>query len=305
MPRLVLALVTIAVIACSPASKPVPQSKSPTNAQPQTTSELIKAVSPSVVQIFVFITDFSTTRPIPPDHQSCFALGGGKRCIVGTGFLIDEQGDVITANHVAQYVQKVIRELESSGIHSRSEIGVNVPNIDTPQLVVSSGTAGFPAVLMAADPAHDLAAYRPFRNPFNHMAMIEGLHGTDMAPTATVARLAVDRAEDGEAIFACGYPLGEAGLVTTSGNIASAWKSEVLKNAQQNGRSILTDTYWVDLRVNPGNSGGPMFRSSDHTVLGMIVEQTPSLGSVGIAVPAKYIAEFSRNLASQPTPQQP
>jgi S1-C subfamily serine protease len=73
------------------------------------------------------------------------------------------------------------------------------------------------------------------------------------------------------------------------GAIASAWKTESLITATAAGFSRPAEVYLVDLRINPGNSGGPIFRRDDQAVLGMAVE---SKGSLGVVVPAKYIAQF-------------
>jgi len=106
----------------------------------------------------------------------------------------------------------------------------------------------------------------------------------------------VKRPRDGEEIFACGFPFGEPGLVTTSGAIASAWKTDLLIAAKAAGVVETVETYWADLRINPGNSGGPVFRTSDQSVLGMAVEFK---GTLGVVVPAKYIAEFLKAHAIQ------
>ncbi len=292
MSRFTPALLMVVLSTCSPASRSIPPGRavaSKSVAIQQTTTELINAVSPSVVQIMIVISGQTGPTPVlPRELQDCFA---------------DDAGDVITASHVAQDVQKAIQLLAQAGVRAQVTIGVKMPNVETEHLIIHSGTAGFPAVLLSIDPIHDLAAYRTLNNPLNGIRpMIGDDKGTDLAPTkATAAHIAKSRAQDGEAIVACGYPFGEPGLVTTSGTIASAWKSDMLMTSQIVGKPTSIETYWVDLRVNPGNSGGPIFRMEDRSVLGVVVELH---GSMGIAVPAKYITEFSHNLAAQTTPTQ-
>jgi S1-C subfamily serine protease len=59
-----------------------------------------------------------------------------------------------------------------------------------------------------------------------------------------------------------------------------------------NGITQQSETYTLDLRINHGNSGGPLFSTDDGSVLGIIVEISPTTieNGVAFAVPAKYIA---------------
>ena len=163
--------------------------------------------------------------------------------------------------------------------------------METPQITVASGSQDFEAQVIATNPAHDLALIRPLINPFAHMPITFGGPGAKNFPQtkAKFATLAVIRAKDSDSIFACGYPFGESGLVTTMGTIASAWNTQVLLRAEAAGFGFPQQVYNVDLRINPGNSGGPIFRASDGVVVGVAVQ---SLGSLGIAVPAKFVGEF-------------
>ncbi|GAC1665156.1 MAG: hypothetical protein NVS9B4_20760 [Candidatus Acidiferrum sp.] len=112
----------------------------------KSTSDLIELVRPAVVQIYVRITDPKGPRESLPGSkpvQDCF--GGKPVCIVGTGFFINDAGDVVTASHVAADVQQIIQILETNGISASAAIGVSIPNIETKNLIVASGTVGFPA----------------------------------------------------------------------------------------------------------------------------------------------------------------
>jgi len=285
--------VLAAVIFCPVSTSGTPQ---------KNTAKLIEPVRPAVVQVIVRITDGPPPEPLPVSGpvQGCFAVTK-TRCVVGTGFFINDTGDVVTASHVADEVQRIIQELGANGIHARATIGVSMPNVQTKNLTVASGTIGFPATLIATDAEHDIAAFRPTTNPFTNMPKTFAGPGAAGLPQTKAAfvHLAVDRPRDGEEIFACGFPFGEPGLVTTSGAIASAWKTEILLTARAVGKTFPVEAYWVDLRINPGNSGGPILRMGDQTVLGMVVELK---GSLGIVVPAKYIAEFLKSHDIRSTP---
>lgn len=269
--------------------------KSPTT---KSTADLVDLVRPSVVQVAVELTPLDPRSAIPSPLDQCFR--GGAICVVGTGFLVNSTGDVVTASHVANGiqgnaqalgVQQIIQMLEANGIHAEPRIAVSIPNVETSHLTVASASQLFPATLVAADAEHDIAVFHATVNPFTDMPKTFGGSGTAglSQAKARFVHLALKRPRDGEEIFACGFPFGESGLVTTSGAIASAWKSETLSTAKATVRPLPVDIYQVDLRLNPGNSGGPVFRMQDQAVLGMAVELK---GNLGIVVPAKYIAEF-------------
>jgi S1-C subfamily serine protease len=267
-------------------------------------ADAIEAVRPAIVQVAIRITGISSPAPFPLGQsvQDCFQSHNGI-CVVGTGFFVNDSGDVITAGHVGNDVRQIIETLNAHEIHAIVLIGVSLPNFESNHLTVASGTQVFPATLTATNAEHDIAIFHTTDNPFTNMRPLIGGPGAAAypPPTVTFLHLALTKPRDGDEIFACGFPFGEPGLVTTSGALASAWKSETLMTAQAAGLSdtTLTDTYWVDLRVNPGNSGGPIFRMRDHAVLGIVVE---GKGSIGVVVPAKYVADFLKSRTIQWTP---
>jgi S1-C subfamily serine protease len=273
----------------------------------QNAANEIDIVRPAIVQVSIRITDINRPQvlPVPKPIDDCFRENYGT-CVLGTGFFVNADGDVVTACHVANDVQQIIQTLGANGVHAIAIIGVNLPNFESKHLTVSSSTQIFPSTVTAVDPKRDLATFHPANNPFTNMRKFVGGPGAVGYPEAKAdfLRLGISRPRDGDEILACGFPFGESGLVTTAGAIASAWKTEVLLTAKAAGLSDSTETYWVDLRINPGNSGGPVVRIHDHAVLGIVVE---SRGSLGMVVPAKYIVDFLKtnaikcNLAGEST----
>jgi S1-C subfamily serine protease len=260
---------------------------------------LIDAVRPSVVQIVVRVQGRS-----PAEYDSCF--NGNTSCVAGTGFLVNSGGYAVTAFHVVEgYVgvgrdgkpelhpgtNEVIAAAEKSGTHAELKIGLAIPNIETRQLTVASSTRYFSAKVVATDPAHDLALIQASGNPFTSMPRTFAGPGSEGLPKATAKAVSISttRPSDGEDIFGCGYPLGSYGLISTPGTIASAWNSQVLLRAAAAGFSHPIEVYEVDLRENPGNSGGPVFRTADQAVIGVDVQ---SYGNLAMAVPAKFVAAF-------------
>jgi len=215
---------------------------------------------------------------------------------------VNSNGDVVTALHVADgYIDKngqqipgarqILDELSKSGIESEIVIGVSLPNVESTRINIAAGTSYYSADIATIDASHDLALIRPRLNPFTHMRPIFGGPDAVDIPKQAVSYVtfSVARPKDAEEIFACGFPLSQHGLVTTLGYIASAWNSRVLLRAEAAGFNYPTEMYIIDLRINPGNSGGPVFKTSDHSVIGTAVE---SFGNLGIVVPAKFITAF-------------
>jgi S1-C subfamily serine protease len=265
-------------------------------------ADLIDIVRPSVVKVEVIIRDFGRRLPpqVPPGIRNCF--GETERCIVGTGFFVNSNGDVITACHVvdgytdAPGVKQIIEILNAVGIRSEMVIGVAIPNIDTERIVIASGTMVYPASTVATDPAHDVALIRPINNPFTRTVKLFGGNAAQGFPEGkpTFVTFSVARPRDGEDIFACGYPFGQSGLITTSGTLASAWNTMPLLRAESAGVKFPVEVYWVDLRVSPGDSGGPVFKVSDQSVIGIAVEEATGHG-VGIVIPAKFVTAFLKS----------
>ena len=273
--------------------------------------DLIDGIRPSVVQVAIRIkTRVMPDTGLPQAFRDCFH--GTSYCIAGTGIFVNSDGDTVTALHVADGfrskdgvdhpgVKQVIEALEAAGIHAETVIGVATPNVDNGKVIIEASTNYFPATLIATDPAHDLALIRPSVNPFKDFPRTFSGPGSAGLPQgmAKSVTFSVTRPRDGEAIFACGYPFGEHGLVTTSGTLASAWNSKVLLRSEAAGFSSPVEIYNADLTINPGNSGGPIFRTSDQAVIGMAVE---SLGSLGVVVPAKFVTAFLTSQKAQWSP---
>jgi len=272
--------------------------------EPPKLADVIDGVRPSVVQVIVMMVQ-SPGHPFPQLSDTS-PLGKyfnhSPRLIIGTGFFVNRTGDVVTAFHVVDGfrardgsevpgIKKIIDALSAQGIHAEIRIGVALPDVETGRITIAAGTEGFPAVVVATDPSHDLALIRPTVNPFTNMPRTFGGPGAAGLPQATAKSVtfSLTRPRDAEEIFACGYPFGESGLVTTSGTLASAWNSQILVRSEAAGFPYAQEVYTVDLRINPGNSGGPVFRMSDQAVIGVAVQ---SLGTLGVVVPSKFVTAF-------------
>ncbi len=154
------------------------------------------------------------------------------------------------------------------------------------------------------DPIHDLALLKLKNNPFTvDLAFI------DKRFQVASAKFSLGRPDEGEPIAVSGYPLSSSTLITTSGAVASSWSVDP---GPAGWESQWSDIYLADMRVNPGNSGGPVFSTQDGSVIGVCVRFDADLvgyagtnelaklndhylsynSGLSLVVPAKYVVEL-------------
>src|SRR5215472_10424622 len=141
-------------------------------------------------------------------------------------------------------------------VHGR-RLKVDLPNGDSRD-----------AELVAADPRRDLAALR---------VQAQGLEAAQVGDS--------DRVRPGELAFAVGNPLGLVGAVT-AGIVVAA------------GSSSSSRSRWIqaDVRIAPGNSGGPLADARGR-VIGV---NSMIYGGLAIAVPSNAVERFLRSGRSRP-----
>jgi S1-C subfamily serine protease len=151
--------------------------------------------------------------------------------------------------------------LTNAHVISRGKVFVRLPGSKDPT----------PATVVATDEEHDIALIR-----------VEGKQGAALKPLPIAASRAMAR---GERVAAFGYPLGDAvgsGLKLTTGVISAVPEKGT-------GEMLL-----LDVKVNPGNSGGPLCDAAGN-VVGMITAKSASgrgVDSYGMAVPASELDDF-------------
>jgi len=188
-------------------------------------------------------------------------------------------------------------------------LGMAIPNLTGPPVTIRSSFGIVEAEVVEEDPRHDVALLRAADNPFSS-GRSSGVQQVGSAVTVNplygLADFSDAPVRDGEHIAVSGYPLAEPALITTSGGIASAFGTDVAEVQAPRGPVGLTipdtaDSYLADVAVNPGNSGGPVYRTSDGTVIGVCVafkvasaqlETQPSPffynSGLSVVVPIKY-----------------
>jgi len=218
------------------------------NKSPVSFPELFSKVQNSVVQI----SDIVTTVD-----------GEGTR--LGSGFVYDMDGHIITNYHVVQ----------SNSRNSQFDV------------TFSDGEA-YTAKLVGFDPYSDLAV----------LSLID-------APIGKLVPLSVGKSSGmrvGDTVIAIGNPFGLAGSMTTGivsglGRVLPSDNGDRTLNSNPLSFSI-PNIIQTDAAINPGNSGGPLLNSNGE-VIGIntaIYSNTGVYSGVGFAVPSDTLTKIIPSL---------
>jgi serine protease Do len=221
----------------------------------QSVDALIKKVSPSVVQILV--TGYGPLEE--GEHGSTSTVIGRQRAI-GSGFVIEESGYIMTNAHVVKGAQRVQVVLPNPATESSLEAAL------------STRTRIVPARIIGTSPELDLAVIK-----------VEG-GKLPALPLADYRKLG-----QGEMVFAFGSPEGLRNSVTMG--VVSA----VARQTDPDSPLIYIQT---DAAINPGNSGGPLV-NADGEVVGVntfILSQSGGNEGLGFAIPSSVVGAAYRQL---------
>jgi len=221
----------------------------PANRPPGSVADLAARVGPAVVSISVSTSD---------------SYG------VGSGIVIDKDGDVLTNNHV---------------IATATGRGAS----DATITVTFSDEATAEARVVGADPISDLAVIKV---PSTQLTV---------AALGDSGELAV-----GDPVVAIGSPLGLAGTVTAG--IVSALNRAVHVYSEDGSSDAYLNAIQTDAAINPGNSGGALVDASGAIVginsagrftapSGGSGNDTPVSG-IGYAIPINYARDIATELIS-------
>jgi serine protease Do len=181
-------------------------------------------------------------------------FGGGVRQALGSGFIVDSRGYIITNNHVVDKADKIYVKLASD------------PDNYSEQ--------GRLAHVIGVDAETDIAVIK--------------IDAPQPLPTVKLGNS--DGAQVGDWVLAIGEPFGLS--QTVSAGIVSA-KNRSIDDPDPNGRLKQFQKFiQTDAAINPGNSGGPLVDMAGE-VIGMntaIFTQSTGSEGVGFAMPSNTIA---------------
>jgi serine protease Do len=222
----------------------------------ESVDNLIKKVSPSVVQILV--TGYG---PLEEGDRGSTAVIIGRQRAIGSGFVIDPSGYIVTNAHVVNGAQRVRVVLPLM----TNESSVTAA-LSTRSNIVSARVVG-----VARD--IDLALLKiddPMKLPALPVAAYRNLH-------------------QGEIVFAFGSPEGLRNTVTMG--VISA----VARQTDLDSPMVYVQT---DAPINPGNSGGPLVNVNGE-VVGVntfILSQSGGNEGLGFAIPSSVVNVAYRQL---------
>lgn len=180
----------------------------------------------------IFDFFFGPRRGLPPGHPDT-----RRQVSAGSGFIISEDGLILTNNHV---------------VAGASKIQVNLPSREV-----------FPAKLVGADPATDVAVVR-----------------IDAKRRLPVIRLGdSERMRVGDFVMAIGNPLNFNGTVTV-GVLSAKGRTGISDNPNS---AALEDFLQTDAAINFGNSGGPLINANGE-VIGIATAMIQPAQNIGFAV---------------------
>jgi serine protease Do len=189
-------------------------------------------------------------------------FGGGVRQALGSGFIVDSRGYIITNNHVVDKADKIYVKLASD------------PDNYSEQ--------GRLAHVIGVDAETDIAVIK--------------IDAPQPLPTVKLGNS--DGAQVGDWVLAIGEPFGLS--QTVSAGIVSA-KNRSIDDPDPNGRLKQFQKFiQTDAAINPGNSGGPLVDMAGE-VIGMntaIFTQSTGSEGVGFAMPSNTIASVYNMLIS-------
>jgi serine protease Do len=216
---------------------------------------LIKKVSPSVVQILV--TGYG---PLEDGDRGNAGVVIGRQRAIGSGFVIDSDGYIITNAHVVRGAQRVQVVLPAANADGSLEAAL------------SSRTNSVPARIIGVTSEIDLALLK-----------IEG-GKLPALPIALYRNL-----RQGEAVFAFGSPQGLRNTLTHG--VVSA----VARQTDPDSPMIYIQT---DAPINPGNSGGPLVNVNGEVVgvNAFILSQSGGNEGLGFAIPSGVLNVAYRQL---------
>ena len=256
--RLLVSLLTLSVAVPAAAQRPAAPSPAPSDPllrMNEAVDTLTKKVWPSVVQILV-----TSCGARDDGGRNDTNVVVGRQRSVGSGFVIDPEGYIMTNAHVVNGAQRV-------------QIVLPPDNADgTLATALSARSYTVAARIVGVATELDLALLK-----------LDGMK-LPALPLATYSQL-----RQGETVFAFGSPMG------MRNSLSHGLVSAVARQTDPDSPLIFVQT---DAPINPGNSGGPLvnIRGEVVGVNTFIVSQSGGNEGLGFAIPSATARTVFRQL---------
>ena len=226
-------------------------SKSASNEDSSLATQVAAKAVPSVASITVSNSGASST-------DIANSSGSGS---IGSGVLIDKDGNILTNYHVVEY---------ADGNNGYS-------------ITAKLGDKSYEAKIVGKDKSSDLA-------------VIKVDAGNDNLTPIDVG--SSDDLQVGDWVMSIGSPFGNEQSVSTG--IVSAKSRDITMSGDDGSTSFYSDMIQTDAAINPGNSGGALVNEKGQLVgINSIIESSSqSSAGVGFAIPSDYAIDVANTLIS-------
>jgi S1-C subfamily serine protease len=200
-----------------------------------------------------------------------------NRQSLGSGFIVNRDGYVVSAAHVIAAGQRLLSSLEGAE-RAAIRIYLAMQNIQREagavHLDMRGSFVGYGFSISGVDELNDVILLKLDKNPFIDTDQRHRIGDFDVSPKPVPAMLYTSRPRDGAAIAMSGYPLGQPVLITTSGRLASGWAFDTATIGRDGAPAWLDfprsrHFYFADMTTNPGNSGAPVYLATTGSVIGI------------------------------------
>lgn len=227
------------------------------------TIDIVKKAGPSVVTIAEEVTSRVRSNSFNFGPFSIFGLPDSDESVpvepqsIGTGFIIDAEGLILTNKHVV------------------------------------SGADGKYQIVTSTDKKYEVT--KIYRDPLNDIAILQinksqnignGLVPIELGDSGSL--------QVGQYVVAIGTALGEFRNTVTTGVVSGLGRGIDAGNPFEGSLERLDNVIQTDAAINPGNSGGPLLNSAGQ-VIGVNTAVSSSGQNIGFAIPINIIKDSLKN----------
>jgi Trypsin-like peptidase domain len=250
-------------------------------------SDITKNISARTLQI-VFVTQQTESEPISITP-------------IGTGFLVNNNGYVITAGHLIdigeQYTQQTQAETKKLAIViPLSPLDPNPPSVS--QLPTNDFD------VIARDNEHDLVLLKikmsTAISPFNGETLYEVHYSNNTYGTLSIGDAHfTDNMSQKDSIAMSGYPSNQLIIETKTGKVTSMETASNISSKIVLGIThityTMTDYYLTDIISSSGFSGSPVYSIKSIETLGICINIVQNKSEITAVIPSRYILELLKN----------
>lgn len=188
-------------------------------------------------------------------------VGGSDSGSIGSGVLLDKDGNILTNYHVVEYAD----------------------GNDGYTITAKLGDKSYEAKIIGKDASSDLAVIKIDAG------------GDELTPIEVGSS---DKLSVGDWVMSIGSPFGNEQSVSTG--IVSAKSRDITMSGNDGSTSFYCDMIQTDAAINPGNSGGALVNEKGELVgINSIIESSSSSSAgVGFAIPSDYAIDVANTIIS-------